>query len=214
MSDNNWKRARSNEQIEQRVNEILESAAEIFLETPFENVTMLMIAKKAKCARSNLYRYFKTKEEIFLTLFLSDIDKWVKDIISTFTKEESLEIFVKKLREILCRQKRLLKLTPLLSLSLERNTSEEVLRKTKLTLYEQMNKVAPYVQKVIPSLSNEQIYNFFIFHQALVAGAWPMAQYTEMQRKVMDELALYHNKIDFASLYENAILMYLKGVTS
>ena len=66
MSKNNWIRARSKEQIEQRIEAILDAAGTVFQNVPYEKVTMLMIAKEAGSSRSNLYRYFKTREEIFL----------------------------------------------------------------------------------------------------------------------------------------------------
>ena len=40
-----------------------------------------------------------------------------------------------------------------------------------------------------------------------------MAQYSDMQCKVLDELVLPHLKIDFVSFYEKALLMYLRGMT-
>ena len=59
-----WERARSEEQIEYRVNEILKATAKLYEEHRFEEITFVMIAKEAGFTRSNLYRYFKTKEDI------------------------------------------------------------------------------------------------------------------------------------------------------
>jgi len=59
-----WVRARSDEQIEQRINEIVDATARLYEENRFEDITFAMIAKEANFTRSNLYRYFQTKEEI------------------------------------------------------------------------------------------------------------------------------------------------------
>jgi TetR/AcrR family transcriptional regulator len=214
MNEISWQRARKDEQIEQRVQAILDAAGKVFQKEPYEKVTMQMIAMEAEFTRSNLYRYFKTREEIFLALFMSDADKWAHQVISAFTQKETPETFVKKWTEILCRQKRLLELSPLLSLSLEKNTSENIYRYTKLALSERMSEVVPALQKALPSLTAGQFFEFLLTHQALLAGAWPMTQYSEMQNKVLDEIVLPHFKIDFATFYEKAILMYLRGVIS
>ncbi len=212
MNGKSWQRARSSEQVQERVSEILEGAAAVFLSVPYERVTMQTIAREAGFTRSNLYRYFNTREEIFLALFMKDLDAWAHSIIAAFNGEESLESFVKLWTELLCRQSRLLRLTPLLTITLEKNTSEEVYRQTKLTLHEKMTTVVPHLLRALPSLSDMQVFEFLLFHQALLSGAQPMARYSDMQLRVLDELKLQVLKIDFAAFYEKSILMYLRGV--
>lgn len=212
MSEKSWTRARSDAQIEQRVKAILDAAGRVFQNEPYEKVTLQMIAEEAHFTRSNLYRYFATREEIFLALFVSDIEVWAQQVASVFTKKMSVETFVRKWTELLCQQHRLLELSPLLALSLEKNTSEEVFRKTKLALLERMQVVIQVLSKAIPSLSFEQWYDFLLTSQALVAGAWPMAQYSEMQLNVLRELALPQLQIDFPTFFRKAVLSYLKGV--
>ena len=207
-----WIRARSSEQIEKRMQAILDAAGRVFHHTAYENVTMQMIAKEAGFTRSNIYRYFNTREEIFLKLLLSDMDKWVIQVMSVFTKEIPLETFVKKWTALLCRQNRLLELSPLLSLFLEKNSSEDIYRNTKRTLTERLSKVVTALQKAIPSLTIAQWYEFLLTQQSITAGAWPMAQYTDMQLRVIDELDLPHLKIDFTAFYKKAILIYLRGL--
>jgi hypothetical protein len=119
---------------------------------------------------------------------------------------------VKTWTEIAYQQHRLLKLLALLSHSLEKNCSEEMYRKTKLALHEGTKRLILALQRAIPSLTFAQWVEFLKFHQALVAGLWPMTQYSDMQRQVLDDLALSDFNIDFAALYEKALLMYLRGV--
>ena len=60
-----WVRARNEEQIEQRISEIVDATARLYESHRFEEITFAMIAKEADFTRSNLYRYFATKEDIF-----------------------------------------------------------------------------------------------------------------------------------------------------
>jgi TetR/AcrR family transcriptional regulator len=53
---------------EQRKNEILDSAEQIFFSKGFENASMDDIAEKAELSKGTLYLYFKNKEDLYLAL--------------------------------------------------------------------------------------------------------------------------------------------------
>lgn len=214
MNDCGWKRARSDEQILQRITSIMNAAGTVFCRVPYEGVTMLMIAKEAGTTRSNIYRYFNTREEIFLAIYMNDIAEWAEEVIMSFTDRLTIEDFASKWTELLCRQKRMLQLTPLLSLSLEKNSSEELYLKTKVTLYELTEKFSSIMRRVLPELSEEHIYRFILLHQALSAGAWPMSQYTGYQTRILKENGLDFFKLEFSSFYLESITAYLKGIVS
>ncbi len=214
MGEIEWKRARNSEQKDQRINEILDAAAELFHTEPFEKVTMIMIAKEAGFTRSNLYRYFSTKEDIFITLFMSDLKNWKDDLLQELIGSETLEQFVEKWTDVLMKQHRLLELSPLLTLNLEKNTSEKIYREIKIVMVEQMEDVISIVSKIIPGLSDEKIYKLLFTHQVLAAGLYPMCQYSEMQTKVLNDLNLDFMKLDFSSFYSETLHLYLKGLLS
>lgn len=50
---------------------ILQSSLELFLQHGFEKTSIEKIAKQAYISKSNLYNYFKSKDEIFEKLTLS-----------------------------------------------------------------------------------------------------------------------------------------------
>ena len=72
-----WKRARSPEQKRQRRAQILAAAAELYGQHGFEGVSLNSIARNAGLAKSNLYRYFSGREEIFLGLVADDYAEYV-----------------------------------------------------------------------------------------------------------------------------------------
>lgn len=209
-----WQRARSEDQKAQRVDEILTAAGGVFEEVSYEQVTMQMIAERAKFTRSNLYRYFKTREEIFLTLFEKDSEQWFGDLGKAFSQPKAMKVetFVVKWTDILLKQKRLNQLMPLLAISLEANASEELYRDFKVTMNEKLADVVPLIQKVLPNLSDEQVYEFLTVHVALVSGGLPMSHYSEMQLKVLESENLLHSQVDFEAFYTRAISVYLSGL--
>jgi TetR/AcrR family transcriptional regulator len=212
MCERDWKRARSREQVEHRVNEILDAAARLFRSVPYDGVTLQMIAKEAGFTRSNLYRYFSTKEEIFLMLYLSDIRIWVQDVLESVGGNLSPDDFAAVWTEITCRHRRLLDLTPLLTLTLERNSSEELYKETKIAFGLAMEDLSAMISKALPGLDPEEIGEFLKFYQALVSGAWPMSRYTEMQSRILDELHMNRVKVDFPKLISDSLLAYIRGV--
>lgn len=59
-----------------RKNAILKAARRLFFENGFRPVTVESIAKKAELSKGSIYLYFKSKEEIYTNILLSDIDKF------------------------------------------------------------------------------------------------------------------------------------------
>ena len=57
-------RARSEDQKEERLNQIKDATAKLFETQPFNEITLSTIAEKLGWSRANLYKYVTTKEEI------------------------------------------------------------------------------------------------------------------------------------------------------
>src|SRR5258708_10286695 len=75
-----FERARQPEQIEQRLEQILEAAMVLFWEKGLENVTLTDIANKAGPAKHNLDRYCESREHIYLVTLQKVADEWEKKI--------------------------------------------------------------------------------------------------------------------------------------
>ncbi|MFL8938298.1 TetR/AcrR family transcriptional regulator [Rossellomorea oryzaecorticis] len=58
----------SREHKEQRRNQLLQAAEEVFIEHGYENTTMKLVMDKAGVSRGGLYQYFDNKEDLFEAL--------------------------------------------------------------------------------------------------------------------------------------------------
>ena len=67
------RRARNTEDKQQRRQAILDVAWALFQETSYAAVTMNGVAERAGLAKGTMYLYFKTKEELFLTLQIAQL---------------------------------------------------------------------------------------------------------------------------------------------
>lgn len=214
MKSQDWQRARTEEQVEQRVREIQEAAARLMQTLPYDHVTLLRIAQELKFTRSNVYRYFSTKEEIFLSIYVADMRRWSEDIEREFTAPLTIEGFAEKWTEILCRQERLLELSSLLSVTLERNTSEAAFRKTKIFLGELLLRLVGILRKVLPMLRDDQIVEFARTQQVFFSGAWPMSRLPARQKEILREMKMEYMILDFPIFYRDTILRLLKSLAA
>jgi AcrR family transcriptional regulator len=71
-----YQRARRPEQKEERREAILASARELAARRSVRGVSLGDIAREVGLAKSNLLRYFESREEIFLTLLLREWEEW------------------------------------------------------------------------------------------------------------------------------------------
>ncbi len=71
-----YQRARRPEQKEERREAILAAARDLAVERSVRAVSLGDIAREVGLAKSNLLRYFESREEIFLTLLLREWEGW------------------------------------------------------------------------------------------------------------------------------------------
>jgi len=80
---NDYIRARSPEQKQERMEAIMAAADKLFQKQPYHQITMGTIAEELGRSRSNLYKYAATQEEIFLALHSAKNRAWFEDLANT-----------------------------------------------------------------------------------------------------------------------------------
>src|ERR1700738_2225094 len=68
IKSNSFQRARQPAQIQQRREAILRAALILFQRNGLENVSLNDIAREVGLAKSNIYRYFESREHIYLVV--------------------------------------------------------------------------------------------------------------------------------------------------
>jgi len=207
-----WVRARSDEQIEQRIKEIVQATARLYEENRFEDITFAMIAKEANFTRSNLYRYFQTREDIFLELLKHDIVVWREDILENFSNgspslREVAEISV----ELILKHKRMVKLFTILFTLLEPNASRAALTAFKRKITEEISMVARFLSTKLPFPSVETAAEFLTTQSYLAMGAYPMMNLTSKQKEAMQTIGLETSPKYFQERLTRSIEILLDG---
>jgi AcrR family transcriptional regulator len=209
-----WQRARQPEQKEQRRQAIMEAAALLFKERDYDDVSLNAIAQQAGMAKSNLYRYFESKEEIFLHLFLSDLEEWIEELVPLLEKHAGrnnphsvAELVVNSSAKRL----RLTDLTALLSGVLEKNLSMDVAVAFKTSANEILPKLQAAIHKTLPAIDMDQAALVVRYFHALWAGLWPMANPSTALQEALKRPELAHMKMDFQADMTHALEIMLRG---
>jgi len=209
-----WERARSEEQKELRIAEIVAATERLYKKYSFEEITFVLIAEEANFTRSNLYKYFNSKEEIFLEFLKQDIILWRKDIVKTYKKKKrySAEEFVSVWVEILNRHNRMLDLLSILFHFLEKNSSLEGVTTFKFAIKHELAILIELLCDIFPNLRPEKAAEFIYLYTSTAIGLYQMTNYTEVQLKAMENPELSDMKIEFNTYFEDAVKYLLQGL--
>lgn len=208
-ADASWQRARTPAQIARREAAVLAAATRLFASRPYDQITLRDIAAEAGFTRSNVYRYFRTREDIFLRLYRDELAAWATAVRGRFTAVLDTPSFVDAWVELALAHPTLLRLTPLLAVSLERNGSTALYRDFKRFGVRLFGELAEALGPQARAMGLGDVWFFLQYFQALVAGAWPMAQYTAEQEAVLAEPDLAGLRVDFPLFLRTALLRHL-----
>ncbi|MFA6829621.1 MAG: TetR/AcrR family transcriptional regulator [Bacilli bacterium] len=119
------KRACTEEQINERKKEIISIVNTMFDTVDYQDISMKTISEKISIARSSLYCYYNSKEEIMLDIIRDDYIHFLNQIISSFNKENSIEELSKDLANCYLGHMRLLKIISIYLVDIEIHSSLE-----------------------------------------------------------------------------------------
>ena len=90
-------RARSAEQKALRRHTVIEAAETYFLEVGYEAFSMAQLAKKSGVAKGTIYLYFKTREDLFLSLYELSLTRWSQIFIGYLSDPMSSNAYAQRL---------------------------------------------------------------------------------------------------------------------
>jgi TetR/AcrR family transcriptional regulator len=170
-----FQRARKPEEQQLRREAILAAAAELFDAGGEQAAGLNAIAAKAGFTKSNVYRYFESREEVLLSLFVADLEAFV-----TAYETEARSIpqgDVVALAELTARgfidRPRLATMISIIASVLEQNVSVPKIVALKRTLTRLYSRVAVAVHDCLPGTSIEDCSWAASIAATLVAGMWP-----------------------------------------
>lgn len=211
----NWQRARTDDKKNERKEAIYQAAFTLFKEKGYDAVSFNGIAAQAGFTKSNMYRYFSSKEEIFLNVFGDLFERWFVDCIAQlqgYDSEEDSQVFAKSWVNTLLKHPEFLDLTPLMFISLEANSSYEQLiefkRRSKGLLYQ----LALEIGRIYPALQGENAFQFLTLSYAATTNYWAGSKQNDALSKVYALEEFQDLRPDFERNLINSIAIIIRGI--
>ena len=191
-----------------RKEEIINACEQLYQTMSFKEITLKEIGNVTSFARTSIYNYFQTKEEIFLALFQREYDRWNEDLTNILNENEQLT--KKELAELishsLAGRKQLLKLLSMNNFDMEANSRQELLTAFKHSYGRSMQLISMVVQKFCPEMTVSDIQNFIYIFFPFMFGIYPYTEVTEKQRAAMKEAGINY-------VYQSAYELIYSGLT-
>jgi len=210
-------RARTDIQKDERKEAICKAAITLFKRSGYEQVSFNGIAAEAKFTKSNMYRYFSSKEEIFLTIFADLFQDWQKEYIKRLKackQNEDIHTFSLSWVGSFLEYPKFLDLIPILFISLERNSSYEQLVKFKTLSRNLLFEIACEISRIYPNLQGEKAFKLLNLCYAVTSTFWSANSQNEALEKIYLQEEFKEMKPDFDRDLIEAIEIIVKGINT
>src|SRR3569833_3074175 len=182
-----FRRARKPEERELRRETILAAAAELFDAEGPQGTGLNAIAARAGFTKSNVNRYFESREDVLMNLFLAELEQLLPELEQRFSKIESgdLDGLAAATAAAFIGRPRLASLSAIVSSTLEQNISEAAVISLKRGMSSLIEKVAEATRAKLPGATREDCLWFTGMVGVIVAGMWPGANPSATAQRVL-----------------------------
>ena len=166
---------------------------------------MAAVAKKAGLAKGTLYLYFKTKEEIFLSLLESQFQQWLLDI-GLGLQQDSLENLVRRICNYVSQRPKFMRLACAVNSILEQNLAYDVAAGFKKRQVGRLNETGALIEARFPEIQAGRGARLLLESYAMLLGAWQLAEPPRLIKTVIEQERLDLLRLDFAAFSQTALI--------
>jgi AcrR family transcriptional regulator len=195
-----FQRARQPKQIEQRREAILEAALVLFQKKGLENVTFADIAEKVGTVKSNIYRYFDSREHIYLRVLQRQASEWEKRVMPALealkrkgTAPKVAEVLTRSFIQSVGYSTLITVINPVL----EKALSPELVMDFRSAFFERRKRLAQALAAALPDTHAEKIFPLTLHIFTHVAGLWPLCHPSSESEKLLKDPEHGHLNLDF-----------------
>ncbi|QQR36834.1 TetR/AcrR family transcriptional regulator [Devosia oryziradicis] len=193
-----FQRARKPQEISQRREQLLAAAAELFDEQGPQGAGLNAIAAKAGFTKSNVYRYFESREQVLLELFHDEFTDLIDAAIEAMQSVPlgDIEALADAITHCFLARPRCCALISILASTLEQNVSEATIAETKTHMGTQNARIVAALSARLPTASPADCAWAIAMIGSLVAGMWPGAHPPPAGVAVLARPEFAHMRID------------------
>ncbi len=217
MTRLSFQRAREPEQKELRRRSLVDAAVRLLAEGGLEAVTLSAIARAADLAKSNVYRYFGSREEILLEILVDDELAWVGELerqLAPLAGTDDLETVANTIARTIAARPTTCMLISVVANVLEHNLTPEAVGRFKQRVLELSIRVGNTLRVAVPALPDDRIEGLLRYLHALIAGLWPMAHPAPLVAEALTEPRFASLRCDFETDLGGAVGAMLRGLTA
>lgn len=202
-------------QKEARRADILKVALHRFTLSPYQELSMAETAEEAGVAKGTLYLYFKSKEEMFLSIYTDQLNAWLDELDKRLVEaggEASIARLVSAIGESLGSRKPLLQLTAILHTVLEQNVDYAAAKRFKGWFKERVVRTGALMERHLPFLRPGQGAALLMQINALVIGYQHMAEPSGVMREVLADPDMALFRVDLEKSLLDTLKTLLMGL--
>jgi AcrR family transcriptional regulator len=215
-----FQRARSEEQREHRRQTILETTGAMLIEMPVAAVSLNEVSRRVGLAKSNVLRYFESREAILLELLDAETRAWVGELdavllASDSSPQERVGHLASVIASTLEQRPVLCDLIAAQASVLERNVSTEVVLRHKLASHAIAEDVTTIASRVLPELDAADALHVSMSTILIAAAAWPYSTPSPALRAAYDaQPAIAAMHMSFNEIVTRSLTVTLLGLLS
>lgn len=215
MASHSFQRARQPEQREQRRQELLAAATELLADGGLDAVSLSAIARAAGVAKSNVYRYFGSREEILLEILVQDELAWVSDLeraLAPLAGTDDVDAVAALVASTIAARPITCQLISVVANVLEHNLSVDAAVDFKSRVLELSIRIRNALHAALPGLPHEHTEALLRYLHALVAGLWPMANPAPLMAELIERPDYHSMCSEFEPDLRGAFAAMLHGL--
>ncbi|MDT3400115.1 TetR family transcriptional regulator [Streptomyces sp. B1866] len=202
-----FQRARRPEQREVRRQAILQAAVDMLADMPVAEISLRELSRRVGLAKSNVLRYFETREAVFLELLDRAWHDWLDALeagelppppAAPLGRASAYAPVARATAESLGRRPLLCELISVLPGVLERNVSTEVVRSFKQRALGHNSRLGRLLGERIPELDETASIELASTVFTFAVGLWPLANPAPSVVAALEDPCLAGAHVDFA----------------
>ncbi|MFD5702944.1 TetR/AcrR family transcriptional regulator [Streptomyces lasiicapitis] len=216
-----FQRARSEEQRAARRRAILDTAAAMLTEMPVAQVSLNELSRRVGLAKSNVLRYFESREAVLLDLLDSAVGEWLEQLDAELGRavdadatprergDQVAAVFAASLaaRPVLC------DLVSAQAAVLERNVSPQIAAEYKRAAIASVTTLAGLVHRHLPELDEQAAMRFAAYTVMVTGSIWTHAQPSAAMLAAYEaDPQLAALKLDFTATLREMLEVLVSGL--
>lgn len=216
-----FQRARSDEQRAIRSEAILDTAASMLEEMPVADISLNELSRRVGLAKSNVLRYFDSREGVLLVLMERRTREWLGDLEeklpTSVDGDAEVELRAAQLADAiagsLARRPVLCDLISSQSSVLERNVSAETIAEHKLTGLREAELLSALIQGALPELGPSESWDYVMAVFLITSSLWVHSRPPAALRDAMAaDGRLAAMRLDFAATMADFLTTFALGL--